>query len=526
MIEVTITVKFPDGRSIDLKLDGTDPSSLLADRLESSGARLNTRCGKQGVCRGCMVKLQSRDGRVESHRSCQLNIEDIPLGTERILVTDTSWRDDRLSGISDFEIGSRISSYDRRPGIGLAMDIGTTTVAMALWDLETGKCLGTRTAANQQRRFGDNVLARIEHSTSRPNGKMESQQALVRDTLEPILFALCRETSIDLSAISEATATGNTVMLHTLVGASLEGLRSYPFEASFHGPQGLAAESLGLSGDFEISVPECPGAFVGADITMGAWASGMLEREVPALLIDIGTNGEILLKHEGGYLATATAAGPAFEGGRLTCGAAASDSVISRIGRSDAKWKCVCGDPINNKRPSGISGAAYVDFIAEARDCGLLNEMGRFDRGSSEIQARKDEEDTEYFVTITQSMTISETDIAELIQAKAAIMGGIMTLLELANIEPNDLRTIYVAGGFGYYLDIRHAMRIGLIPTVPIERIDVVGNSSLGGASLMLQSQETEEFKSFMKACRVIELNQCDSFEDHFIDCMALESVR
>ena len=350
------------------------------------------------------------------------------------------------------------------------------------------------------------------------------RSALGRESLEPLISQLCRDAAIDAAEITEASAAGNTVMLHTLAGVSLEGLRAYPFQSAFQGEQEVASGSLGLSGDFMIRCPTCPGPFVGADITMGAWASGMLELPGPSLLIDIGTNGEILLKHQGGYLATATAAGPAFEGGRLTCGAAASDDVISRLERNASIWEWTCCDA-RNRRPIGISGAAYVDFIAEARAGQLLGEMGRFDQNHPEVKRRQVDDESELYVTIAPTLTISESDVAEIIQAKAAMVGGIMTLLELADLRPPDLRTIYVAGGFGYYIEIRHAMAIGLLPTVPLERVDVVGNAALGGASLLLQSKEASILKPFLETCQVVELNQCQGFEDHFIDSMALEPV-
>lgn len=224
-----------------------------------------------------------------------------------------------------------------RPGIGLSLDIGTTTLAGALWDFTTGRCLATASLANAQIRHGDNVLARISFSLEQADGTARLQQALVVDTLTPLITTLCRQAGIAPGAITEANAAGNPTMLHTLAGESLDGLARYPFRPVFLGARRLESKAVGLPLECPLDLLPGLGPFVGADLTAGALASGLITSTVPMLLIDFGTNGEILLQHAGRCLATATAAGPAFEGGRLGCGAPARPTAPAHPGKPGSR---------------------------------------------------------------------------------------------------------------------------------------------------------------------------------------------
>lgn len=519
-----VPIETPDGDRSILQVEPQDGDTRLSAWLERRGIPLNTRCGQTGLCKGCVVEIETSD-HFKEQRSCQIHVAELPVDLVCLRVPANSWRDRSLRGVSTFEIHTGQHSEVRRSGYGIAFDIGTTTVAAALWDLAEAKCLGATAQANAQTRYGDNVLTRINHASASSAGSVELQRALIEDSLAPLMEELCSKADLSPEAITEATATGNTVMLHTLAGASLDGFRKYPFRPIFTQAQTIAAKDLGFASDFPIRCPPSPGAFVGSDITAGAWAAGLLERGGPALLIDFGTNGEIVLQHGNGYLATATAAGPAFEGGRLRCGAIAGENVISSFKWADDAWSWLCSDGTQRPRPKGISGAAYVDFIAHSRSRGLLDSMGRFAAKTADVKTRAESGETQRYIEVAPQLTVSERDIAEIIQAKAAIVGGIMTLLEMARLNSADLTKIYIAGGFGYHLDLASATAVGLIPAVPLEHIEVIGNASLGGASLYLQSAEGTILKSFLDACQVIELNQCETFEEHFIDGMPLEAI-
>jgi uncharacterized 2Fe-2S/4Fe-4S cluster protein (DUF4445 family) len=514
----------PGGQGRTICFPEDSAAKTLASVLEEQGMPLNMRCGGRGLCRGCaVVPAGSPDD--TAFRACQCIISDLPEAMTGLSIPENSWRDHSLHGVSVFEIHAKAPVHPSRDsGYGLALDIGTTTIAGALWDFSNHHCLAHTSMPNPQARYGDNVVSRITFSMDREGGPLDLQRVLVNEGLNPMIKTLCRQAGMDQASITTATASGNPTMLHTLAGESLEGFGKYPFKPVFLDQRVITAASAGLDGTFELILLPGLGPFVGADIAVGAFASGMLEEPGPILLIDFGTNGEILLKTTDGYLATATAAGPAFEGGRLACGAAARDGVISSLRRTDDEWVYrLSGDAATE--PVGISGAAYVDFMAAGANAGLLDTFGRFDRDQQAVHERRDGEDSDWVIAISEKTFITEADVAELLQAKAAIGGGVMTLLEQAGIGASDLRKVLVAGGFGYHLDPAHAIRVGLLPDVPLDRIQMIGNASLGGACLMLNDGDGDGLGPLLESCQVIELNQAQSFEDHFTDCLSLEPM-
>ncbi|MCC5836023.1 MAG: DUF4445 domain-containing protein [Opitutales bacterium] len=509
-----IRIEKPDGGSIE-RPRPQDPSQLLTNWLEQQQIPLNTRCGGRGFCQGCLVEIEGI-----TLRACQTDCQSI----SSIRIPTSSLRDHSLSGVSIFEIDGPAPQSLPRPGLGLALDIGTTTVAAALWDLKNGVCLAHGALANEQRRYGDNVLSRIDHAVSMGGGSAKLQSALIDETIQPLIDRLCRQASRCSEEIAEAVAAGNTVMLHSLAGSSLSGFAAYPFKPEFLTARTLSARSLGLDADFSILCGHNLGPFVGADIALGAYACGMTSKSETALLIDFGTNGEILLKHPGGTLATATAAGPAFEGGRLRYGAPAHDGVVSALQRQPQSWQIsICGGGKASAKTRALSGAAYIDFLALALRDGILSPMGRMNPQHPEVKPVGTADQNGYGVAVTSRISVTETDVAELIQAKAAIAAGVTTLLEVAGLSVNAIQTLYIAGGFGYHLNIAHAIAIGMLPNLSAERIKIIGNASLGGASRLLQTQDDTDLQDLAAHTRVIELNQINSFEDHFIDAMPLQ---
>ena len=517
---MTIPVHPPVGGPHPLPPPG-DSAEPLSHWLETHGHPLNTRCGGRGLCNGCQIRVESPAG-IVTERACQLTASDLPADLTRIQIPLTSCRDASLHGVTVFELRNPGPPPPTRPGVGLALDIGTTTVAGALWDFSTGRCLAEAAVANAQRRHGDNVVARISFSIDHADGLGRLRRALLNETLRPLIAGLCRDAGIAPAAITQAVAAGNPAMLHTLAGASLVGLATFPFHPVFLGDHHLTAADHGLPFACPLDLLPALGPFVGADITAGALASGLLADEPPALLIDFGTNGEILLKHAGGYLATATAAGPAFEGGRLACGAPARPGVISSLTRENGVWSWTLTGG-GNGRPAGLSGAAYVDFIALGARDDLINAFGRFNRRHPGVITVADAAPgAGVRVQLTEDLYVSEADVAELLQAKAAIAAGVTTLLELASIRATDLHTLYVAGGFGYHLQPANAQALGLLPAMPLDRIALIGNSSLGGASLLLHPHQRPALNALLADTHVIELNQIASFGDHFTDALSL----
>ena len=518
----SITLELPDGSSATIKIPFDRNDTNLADFLAAKGYRLNTRCGGRGLCRGCLVRCRTK-GRSESLRSCQTKLHALPGEPFRLIIPKSSWHDQTLHGVSFFEIHLPDTVLRcQSEAIALAIDIGTTTLAGALWDLSTGQCLAHLSLANPQRPYGDNVLSRISYAVDHPDGAGKLQRALVDQGLKPLIETLARQANIPAASIETATVAGNPVMLHSLLACKLDGLSTYPFRPVFLDARELPSAEIGLKTDFTLELLPSLGPFVGADIVAGALAAGMLTKDGPKLLIDFGTNGEILLQHKGRFYATATAAGPAFEGGRLACGASASGRVISSFSRSASGWTCRLCDG-SGAAPSGISGSAYIDFLAQALDGGLVNTFGRFDRSHPDVSSHLVGGETEHIVRFSPDIWISEPDVAEILQAKAAIGAGVEVLLELAGLQAAELEAIFVAGGFGYHLDPEHALRVGLLPGTPKERIEIIGNAALGGASLALQADFSEAIQTLRSHCRVVELNQIASFSDHYTDALMLE---
>lgn len=515
-----LTFQIPDGSARMIELTDADPGLRLSDFLEDQGCPLNTRCGGIGRCRGCQLEAHP-DAGSRTFRACQSTVAEAAALARRFTIPARSWRDHSLSGVSAFEILGTPPVHRPRPGLGVALDIGTTTLGAAIWDLDSGKCLAHRSAANPQRRFGDNVASRVGFSVDTPDATARLRHSLIDDGLRPLIRGLLESTGSASGDLAEAVAAGNAVMLHTLAGVSLKGFAAYPFQPGFLDEQSLELPLLPDGRILPTRLLPSLGAFVGADVAAGALAAGWLESESTELLIDFGTNGEILLKHRGRYLGAATAAGPAFEGGRLHCGRAAGPGVIGSLALEKDEWKItLCDD--TRAAPVGLAGAAYIDFLHHARQAGLLNDRGRIRRDHPLAGSREIEGETEPVVAIRREVFITEGDIAELLQAKAAIAGGVATLLEHAGISSDELDHLTIAGGFGFHLCKTAAASTGLIPSVPPDRLQTLGNTSLGGASLLLLHGDSQALAPLLDACECLELNQSPSFEDHYIDHLGL----
>ena len=475
------------------------PGQRLTTWLASNGHTLNTRCGGRGLCRGCEVR-RADDGTV--FKACQSPVEEL----DEIIVPTSSLHDRGLTGVTAFDLDPDVLPAGTGITAGIALDIGTTTLAGALWMGTPARCMAIKTLVNPQIPLGDNVVSRIHTTLENADGADALHRVLVEEGIQPLVHALCSEADIPVDSVENITMTGNPAMLHTVAGESLSGLAAYPFRPVFLEERRCEGALLGLE-ECEVRLLGALGPFVGSDVAAGALGCGLLDRPGPELMIDFGTNGEILLKvDDGNYLCTATAAGPAFEGGRLRQGAAAGRGVVSGVKALHAESADLVGDgPFH-----GISGAAYVDVLALGVEAGRIGETGRFTKGSE--------------LSLAPGLSVTEADVAELIQAKAAIQAGTMTLLELAGLEVEDLKRVTIAGGFGYHLHPGHAAAIGLIPPVAADRVFPVGNASLGGASLaLLYPDFTGRYQDLMNRCKAIELNQVDTFEDNYIDAMFLQ---
>lgn len=387
-------------------------------------------CAKSGSCGNCTLK------------ACQ-----------KILTEDT---------VIDSDIV--IETNSGAPCEMVAIDIGTTTVVC-----EYDGC--TLAAMNPQCIIAPDVIGRIDYSI---NGGKEVLQNLISACLK----SLCKKIP------EKAVITGNTAMLYMLLGKDVNSLARAPFMA-----KSLFGEYIN-----GIYFPRCISAFAGADLTCAVFYSGMCDKSETSLLLDIGTNGEIALWHEGRLYVTSCAAGPVFEGAGIECGMMASGGAIDKVFTANGR---IFASVIGNKKPEGICGSGVIDAVATLIDLG-------------EISNNKTVIDGDVYIT--------QDDIQKLMYAKAAIAAGIEVLLESAGVAPKDIATLYIAGGFGSHINLTSAAKIGLIPECLVNRTKVLGNAALGGAKLLYCKDNIEKSEKIAKSAVSINLGGNENFNKKFID--------
>ncbi|MEI6562142.1 MAG: ASKHA domain-containing protein [Verrucomicrobiota bacterium] len=526
-------------------LHASVPSSPpgLADLLAQNGLALNTRCCKRGLCKGCAVRLEEGELREAGTGkkiatpgevlSCL--VEWMPGANASITIPSRSLLAHRPSVADDFKIEVPVGNEPLFAGdYGLAVDIGTTTVAVILVELASGRILARASDFNQQIRMGDDVLSRIELCALRPEMVARLQEAICRDTILPLAREACTKAGIGMERVGGMSVAGNSTMLHLLFGIDPSPMGVAPFTPRFLGRKTVDASAVGLCEISDLRVHSLPGlaAYVGADIAAGIFATGLHYESEPVLLVDVGTNGEIVLVKGDRLYACATAAGPAFEGSGLSCGMRATEGAIEGIsmictatGQISTTLKTI-GDSAPDQAP-GICGSAYIDFLSQARSAGILMESGRFNRdavAANPALFRNAEHGRSMLLCDGENPPrISEHDVALLLQAKAAIAAGIQTLLDLEGVSPADVRKVYLAGGFGLHLDITHTIACGLLPGFSPDQVEAVGNTSLGGAYLaMLDRTVIDELDRIRARAEIVELNLDPGFEDRYIDNLNL----
>lgn len=526
-----IPIHLPSGRSlIPLPAKGAAQPSSVAAWLKDNGVALNTRCGCRGLCHGCELEW---DGRLT--RSCQLAVPPDTNHSIRVPARNI------LSGCeretTDFILHlptGRAPAFEwteDRP-YGVVVDIGTTTIDLMIVDLRDGAIQARVGGYNQQICYGDNVLSRIEYASRKPENVTELQEALVKRSLAPLLQQALAAIE-KKSGAAGIVLSGNPTLCHLLLGIDPTPLGLAPFTPVF-----LESRRGTVS---EWGWPRLPGAtpwlllpgiaaYVGSDLTAGLFASGMVYRQDTCILLDIGTNGEIILQHGGKRVACATAAGPAFEGGGLRCGARASADALSHLSWDAAAGKFYGETPsqVATDCISGICGTAYLDFLAEGRRAGWLTDRGRFAgdwwQAVASLHQAPDEWGRAYrIVADNDHSIISEADVALLLQAKAAIAGGLLTLLDQFSLQPGDVDRLFLAGTFGRHVRASSLIGMGLLPGFNPSQVEVVGNGSLGGAYLALLDRSlVQEMEDVRTSTQVLELNETEEFEDHYIDQLVL----
>ena len=427
--------------------------------------------------------------------------------------------------------GQKLTVYDVRsaddetPLCAMAVDIGTTTVAAVLVDLKTGKLLAKASTGNGQIRYGADVINRIVEQ-GKPGGVKKLQDAIVKETLRPLLAGLCAGAKIKADQILRVCIASNTTMNHLLLGVDTESVRMEPYIPSFFHVQDLKAADIGLHVNpaAELLIAPNIGSYVGGDITAGTLATMLWNQEEFSLFVDLGTNGEIVFGNQDFMMSCACSAGPAFEGGDISCGMRATDGAIEAVtidvDTMEPTYKIV-GEA--GQKPVGMCGSGIIDMISELFRCGIINAKGLFVREGSRVAHDVHGSGRYILATAAESATgreisLTEVDIDSFVRAKGAIYSAIDTLLASLDMDSSVLEHVYVAGGIGSGINMKNAINIGMFPAVELEKYQYVGNSSLAGAYAMsLSDDAAEKVADLARNMTYVELSTHPGYMDNFV---------
>ena len=409
--------------------------------------------------------------------------------------------------------------------VGCAIDIGTTTVTMVLTDLESGKLLAKGSSGNGQIRYGADVINRIIEQ-GRPGGKKKLQDAILKETLIPIIANLCKTSGINARSILRLCVGANTTMNHLFVGVDASSVRMEPYVPSFFHWDGLLAGDLKLPANPLAPVLIAPniGSYVGGDITAGTLASGIWDKDEMSLFIDLGTNGELVFGNRDFLMSCACSAGPAFEGGDISSGMRATDGAVEACVIDVDTMEptlSVIGD--EGQKVVGICGSGIIDLISELFRCGIVNAKGLFVREGKRVK-RDAHGMGRYVVAFAEEsetgreVSLNEVDIDNFIRAKGAIFSAIDTLLSSVDMTVEMIDRVYVAGGIGSGINMKNAVNIGMFPDVEIEKFHYIGNSSLTGSYAMVMSDEANAKCAEVAAnMTYLELSTYPGYMDSFV---------
>ena len=409
--------------------------------------------------------------------------------------------------------------------VGCAIDIGTTTVTMVFTDLTSGKLLAKGSSGNGQIRYGADVINRIIES-GRPGGKAKLQNAILKETLNPIIAGLCKTAGVNARSILRLSIGANTTMNHLLLGVDTDPVRMEPYIPSFFSWEGLLAGDLKLPANPLAPVLIAPniGSYVGGDITAGTLAAGIWDKDEMSLFIDLGTNGELVYGNRDFLMSCACSAGPAFEGGDISSGMRATDGAVEAAVIDKETMEptlSVIGEP--GQKVVGICGSGIIDMISELFRTGIINARGLFAREGKRI-LRDAHGMGRYVLAFPEEsetgreVSLNEVDIDNFIRAKGAIFSAIDTLLQSVDMTPDCIDKVYVAGGIGSGINMKNAVNIGMFPDVDLEKFQYIGNSSLTGAYAMVVSDEANAKCAEVAAnMTYLELSTYPGYMDSFV---------
>ncbi|HET9100631.1 MAG TPA: ASKHA domain-containing protein [Acidobacteriaceae bacterium] len=458
-------------------------------------------CGGTGLCGGCRVRVLHRSLPITQQDSLFFSGEDLASGWRLacqaiadvpLVLECEQWHMEILSD------NSALSGRGKQ-GLGIAIDLGTTTIAAQLVDLASGNVLGVETELNPQAPFGSDVMSRIRAALSGVN-----LTTMVRASIGSMIARLARHREQE---VAEVLLVGNSVMHHLFSRLDVEPLSHAPFHSPNLGEQRFSAAQLdwSLPPSCSIRFARCLGGFVGSDILAGIIAVGMPTSKEMIALVDLGTNGEIAIGNRERILYASTAAGPAFEAASIRMGMRASSGAISHVSNSSGEIRATV---IGDQEPHGICGSGVVDAVAVGLETGAILPSGRIADGTK-------------LFPVAGSVVLYQADIRELQLAKAAVAAGFGLLLRSLGAQPEDLKRIHLAGAFGNYIQAASAISIGLLEFSP-QRIVPSGNTALRGAKMLLLSVNEPPLPTMEH----IALASDADFQDEFVKCMNFPQVQ
>ncbi len=424
-----------------------------------------------------------------------------------------------------FRVYDISNPLDTSPVCGLAIDIGTTTVSAVLVNMADGTLLAKASSGNGQIRYGADVINRIIEQ-NKTGGVKRLKDAVVRETILPIISNLCQSAKVAATRIIRVCIASNTTMNHLLLGVYSDPIRMEPYIPTFFHLPGIKAHDIGLAVNPEADLVVCPniGSYVGGDITAGTLTSLLWNKDEFSLFVDLGTNGEIVFGNRDFMMSCACSAGPAFEGGDISCGMRATDGAIESIIIDKDTMKPdyrVVGE--KGQKPVGLCGSGIIDIISELYRTGIINSKGKYVREGDRVKhdeygmgsyviATPDESDT------GREIALTEVDIESFVRAKGAIYSAIDTLLSTIGMDESVVEHFYVAGGIGSGINIKNAVNIGMLPDIPLEKYEYIGNSSLSGAYAAAYSRAAEKkIEELSRNMTYVELSTHPGYMDNFV---------
>jgi len=523
MKHFNITFK-PDNRKIAIHAGAT-----LLEAAGQAGIILNSVCGGKGTCEKCAVNIGPDSQRV---LACQYRIESdltvtIPVSSrffeQKILAEGLE-----TVGIQPDIYEKYLEIQPKEQIFGVAVDIGTTTVVARLINMADGRCLATEAALNPQTQYGDDVVSRIAYADT--DAKSAELQKVIIDCINGLIDRLCNKTAIDGKQIFEVCAVGNTTMNHIFLKLPVKQLGQAPYKACSLDAKDITADesALQINPAGNVHTVENIAGFVGSDTTAVALATDIDSADRVSLVVDIGTNGELVLGTAEKLYAASCAAGPALEGARISCGSRAVEGAIEAVVVNEDDIDL---DVIGNSPAHSICGSGLIDAVAVLLNLGIVDATGRFAEAASlegklspALFSRIIEKDKQpaFELDDSRKVILTQADIRQVQLAKAAIRAGIILLERKLGIADSDIQQIFLAGAFGNYIRAESALRLKILPDVPTERIRFVGNAASSGAQMILLSEQCrEKAKDLARKIEYVEIAHQPDFQTVFANSMA-----